>query len=370
MAPPWQPQGKCHPFEGAIVETCAPAVPGVYGLHTQRQQLFVGEAADLRAALLLHWNELGNVFLGRQPTHFSFEVCDADTRALRAQQLIAEHRPTIQALQMLTQAALPGAIAQRPSVQHGSDGGASASVAQWPQAARTGEHSAYPAAKYFSRSQLAALAALFIFTATTSGYLGVVTGQKITARRIAALAPDAARWPVPASMTAEAAPAVASGNTVSVPRADTNSDAKRIDTTRSARARTKPLPIKVVRAPSPDGDAATEMAKRAVARPPAKVPRPDVSEEKPPVTPAAAQALSTHSWSVQIASTLDEKAALQLQEKLKTQGYDAFIVVADVNSARWYRLRVGRFGAKQEAEATRQTLQSKSNIRSAFVIGN
>ena len=271
---------------------------------------------------------------------------------------------------MLTQAALPGAIAKRQSVQHGSDGETSASIAQWLQAAGTGEPSAESRAKYFSRSQLATLAALFILTASTAGYLGIVTGQKIAARRIAALAPDAARWPVLAHKTAEAAPPAAGGDTVSAPSAATNSDAKRIDTTRSARARTKPLPIQVARAPTPDGDAATAMAKPAVARTPARVPQPDASEVKPPVTPAATQELSTRSWSVQIASTLDEKAARQLQEKLKTQGYDAFIVIADVNAARWYRLRVGRFGAKQEAEATRQALQSKANIRSAFVIGN
>jgi len=370
MATPWQPQGNNHPFEGAIVETSVPAVSGVYGLHTPRQQLFVGAAADLRAALLLHWNGLGNLFLGRQPTHFSFEVCDADTRAQRAQQLIAEHRPTIQALQMLTQAALPGAIVKRQSVEHGSDGGTSAPIAQWLHAAGTGEPSAESRAKYFSRSQLATLAALFMLTASTAGYLGVVTGQNIAARRIAAFAPDAARWPVLAHKTTEAAPPAAGGDTVSAPSADTNSDVKRIDTTRSARTRTKPLPIKVARAPSPDGDAGTAMAKRAVARTPAEVPQPDPSEVKPPVTPKATRELPTHSWSVQIASTLEEKAALQLQEKLKTQGYDAFIVGASVNSAPWYRVRVGRFSAKQEAEATRQTLQSKSNIRSAFVIGN
>ena len=370
MATPWQPQGNCHPFEGAIVETSVPAVSGVYGLHTERQQLFVGAAADLRATLLLHWHGLGNLFLGRQPTHFSFEICGADTRAQRAQQLIAKHRPTIQALQMLAQAALPSAMANRQSVQHGTAGGTAASGAQWPLAARTGVPSAEPPAQYFSLSQLAALAALFIFTASASGYLGVVIGQKITARRIAALAPDAARWPAPAHKTAETAPPAAGGDTFSAPSADTNSDVKRIDTTRSARARTKPMPIQVARTPSPDGDAATAIAKRAVARTSARVPQPDASEVKPSIAPAATQEPSTHSWSVQIASTLDEKAALQLQEKLKTQGYDAFIVVADVNSARWYRLRVGRFGAKQEAEATRQALQSNANIRSAFVIGN
>ncbi len=367
MATPWQPQGNCHPFEGAIVETSVPAVSGVYGLHTQRQQLFVGEAADLRAALLLHWNELGNLFLGRQPTHFSFEVCDADTRAQRAQQLIAKHRPTIQALQLLAQAAPPSAIPTRQSVRQGS-AGETAAAAQWPQAARTGGPTAEPPGKYFSRSQLAALAALFILTSGTSGYLGVVTGQKIGARRAAALALAPARRPVLAYMTAEAAPAAASGDTVAAPSADTNSDAKRIDTTRSAQAGRKPQPIQVARAPSPDGDAGTAMAKRAVAHTPAKVPQADVAEDKPAVTPAATQEPSTHIWSVQIASTQDEKIALQLQDKIKNQGYDAFIVEADVNSARWYRVRVGRFGAKQEAEATRQVLQSKANIRSAFVI--
>lgn len=367
MATPWQPKGNCHPFAGATVESIVPAVSGVYGLHIQRQQLFVGEAADLRAALLLHWHEVGNLFLGRQPTHFSFEVCDADTRAQRVQQLIAKHRPTIQALQLLSQAALPSEIPTRQSVQPGS-AGEMAAAAQWPQAARTGETTAEPPAKYFSPSQLAALAVLFIITSSASGYLGVVTGQKIGAQRVAALALAAARRPVLAYMAAEAAPAAASGDTVSPP-ADTNSDAKRIDTTRSALAGTKPQPIQGASAPSPDGDAATAMAKRAVKDTPAKVAQPDASEDKPPVTPAATQEPSTHSWSVQIASTQDEKIALQLQDKLKNQGYDAFIVEADVNSARWYRVRVGRFGAKQEAEATRQVLQSKENIRSAFVIG-
>lgn len=347
MATPWQPQGNCHPFEGATVESIVPAVSGVFGLHTQRQQLFVGEAADLRAALLLHWHEVGNMFLGRQPSHFSFEVCDAGTRAQRAQKLIAKHRPTIQALQLLSQAALPSDIAKRQSVRHDSVGETTAAAPQWPQAVRTSETTAEPPAKYFSRSQLAALAALFIFTSSISGYLGVVTGQKIGARRIAALELAAAGRPVLAYMTAEAAQAAPSGDTVSAP---SKADAKLIATTRSAVAGTQPQPIQVASAAAPDGDTATAIAKPAVA-----------------LTPAATQEPSAKSWSVQIASTQDEKAAQQLQDKLKTQGYDAFIVEADVNAARWYRVRVGRFGAQQEADATRQVLQSKENIRSAFV---
>ena len=369
MAIPWQPQGTYHRFEGVIIETSVPAVSGVYGLHTQRQQLFIGEAADLRATLLLHWNELGNLFLGRQPTDFAFEVCAADTRAQRVQQLIAEHRPTIQALQLLAQAALPSAMPTRPAAPQGK-AGALPAAAQWPRAAKTGEATAEPPAKYFSRSQLLALAALFIFATGTSAYLGVVTGKKIGAQRVAAWALAVAGRAEPPYMPAEAALAAAGGGTVSAPKADANSDAKRSDRSRAAPASKKSQRIQVASAPSADGDAATTVAKPAVARPPAKAHQPNVAEDKSPVMAAASQEASTPGWSVQIASTQDEKAALQLQDKLKNHGYQAFIVVADVNAARWYRVRVGRFGAKQEAEATRQVLQSKENIRSAFVIAN
>ncbi len=364
MAIPWQPQGTCHPFEGVIIETSAPAISGVYGLHTERQQLFVGESADLRATLLLHWNELGNLFLGRQPTHFSFEVCDADTRAQRVQQLIAKHRPTIQALQLLAHAALPGAIPTRPAALQGQ-AVALPAEAQWPRAARFHETTAAPSAKYFSRSQLLALAALFIFTAGTSAYLGVVTGQKIAAQRVAARTLALASRPEPPHIAVEAAPTAAS-DMVLVPRTTTNSVSKRVDMSPAAPASTRPQPIKAS-APSPDGDAGTTVAKPALARRPAKA---TLTQDKSPIMSAAIQPPSSHGWSVQIASTLDEKAALKLQEKLKTQGYDAFIVAAEVNSAPWYRVRVGRFGAKQEAESTRQVLQSKEHIRSAFVIGN
>ena len=365
MAIPWQPQGTCHPFEGVIIETSAPAVSGVYGLHTQRQQLFVGEATDLRATLLLHWHELGNLFLGRQPTHFSFEVCDADSRAQRVQQLIATHRPTIQALQLLANAALPDAIPTRAGVPQGPAGALSAE-AQWPRVARIRETTAARSAKYFSRSQLLAVAALFMFSTGTSAYLGVVTGQKIAAQRVAAWTLAMARRPEPPHMAVEAAPTAAGGDTVSPPRTAINSSAKRVDISRAAPAGTRPQPIQAS-ASSPDGDAGTTVSKPALARRPAKAP---LTQDQSPIMAAPTQAPSTPGWSVQIASTQDEKAALLLQDKLKNHGYQAFILVADVNAARWYRVRVGRFGAKQEAEATRQVLQSKENIRSAFVIAN
>ena len=166
-------------------------------------------------------------------------------------------------------------------------------------------------------------------------------------------------------MTAEAAQAAPSGDTISAPSAETSSDDQRIDTTRSAVASTQP--IRVASAAPPDGDTATAIAKPALALKPADVPQPASSEDKSPVTPAAPQEPSAKSWSVQIASTQDDKAAQQLQDKLKTLGYDAYIVEADVNSARWFRVRVGRFTAQQEADATRKVLQSKENIRSAFV---
>jgi len=62
-------------------------------------------------------------------------------------------------------------------------------------------------------------------------------------------------------------------------------------------------------------------------------------------------------------------AAQRLEEKLKSKGFDAFIVEAEIESGRWHRVRVGRFSSSQEAEKTRKDLQSKENLANAFVTG-
>lgn len=359
MAAPWQPQGHCHPFEGAVVERIVPADSGVFGLHTRRQQLFIGEAADLHEALLLHRKEAAKLFRGRQPSYFSFELCETTLRASRAQALIAEYHPSIQALQLLSLATLPPARSKRKATENDADQAKiSAAMPQWPEAPTAGEPDPTPKPSYFSRSQLVMLGLSFIVTAAASGFCGFMAGQKIAERRQAALQLAAARRPVLAYMANEASPAEPGSEGTAKDTGATESDS-------SAENGAPPPPLQVVSATTHAGEAPAAKIKVSAAN----VTQPDTADAKPSLLPAAKKEPSTNTWSVQISATQDQAAAQLLQDKLKGKGFDAFIVEAEINSGHWYRVRVGRFSSSQEAEKTRQDLQSKENLASAFVTG-
>ena len=360
MVRPWQPQGNCHPFEDAIVERIVPAVSGVYGLHTQRQQLFIGEAADLREALLRHRSEAEKLYRDRQPSYFSFEVCETSLRASRAQALTAKYRPSNQALQPFSLAARPPTKSMRQALEVDASGGkTSATTPQWPEAPSSSQPGAIRELSYLSRSQLVILAVSFIVTGAVSGFCGFIAGQKITQGRQTALQLAAARRSVLAYMTKDASQAEPESN-------DAAADAGPVEGKRLPENTAVP-PLKVVTATAVDGDSPEVKAKKSTEVSALNVTQPDTAEPKPATHPPAKKDLVTNIWSVQISATQDRSAAQLLQDRLKGKGFDAFVVEAEVNSGRWYRVRVGRFSSSQEADKMRQDLQVKESLANAFV---
>lgn len=339
MTTPWQPTGNVHRLDEAIIANQVLAESGVYGLHNGHQQLFIGEAADLRAALLLHCHESRKFFRGRQPTHFAFEICDAETRAQRAQALIAAHRPAVRSPQ-------PSSFANLSMTkQKISAGGEPITTPEWPEATQSNPGEARP--KYLSRGQLATLLLLSMVTAGFAGYLGVLAGQQIAERRIAVL-----QWAEYQRKTQERQVAAAAENPLA------NGEPARADGATVTDPSTPPA--QVVQASNVSATAAAAAAEAGASQTAA-------TENKP--TARSESKLADAPWSVQIAATQDQSAAEKLQSKLKEKGFDAYIVEAELASGRWYRLRVGRFNARQEADATQQALLAKANIRDAFVTG-
>ena len=360
MAAPWQPQGHCHPFESAVVERLVPADSGIFGLHTRRQQLFIGEAANLREALLMHRREAAKLFGGRQPSYFSFELCETPLRASRAQGLIAHYHPAIQALQPLSLAALPMARSEPVTENDKTKEEIAAALPQWPEGPKVGGAGTTPQKIYFSRRQLAALGVSFVVTAAAAGFFGFIAGQKIAETRQTALQSAAARRPVLAYLTREPSPVEPASEGAAV---DTEPVAeKRLVENVSALA-----PLEVVSAAARASEAPARKVNSTQELAATKTSEPDTSDAKPAIAPALKRDLSANPWSVQISATQDQTAAQLLQEKLKNKGFDAFIVEAEINSGRWYRVRVGRFSTSQEADKTRQDLQAKENLASAFV---
>ena len=84
-----------HAFSLVSVQRNAPASSGVYGLSNAREWLLVGEADNIKAALLRHLQETPTPLLEREPTGFIFELCVSCDRLARQEELLQEYQPVV-----------------------------------------------------------------------------------------------------------------------------------------------------------------------------------------------------------------------------------------------------------------------------------
>jgi cell division septation protein DedD len=75
-------------------------------------------------------------------------------------------------------------------------------------------------------------------------------------------------------------------------------------------------------------------------------------------------------WAVQISAAPTKNVADKLLQQLRAEGYDGYVVEANVKNQTYYRVRVGRFPKRQEAESTRQSLALHESYEQAFVAPN
>jgi cell division septation protein DedD len=91
-------------------------------------------------------------------------------------------------------------------------------------------------------------------------------------------------------------------------------------------------------------------------------------EPEPKAEPAVSAETTTGetTWSVQANSYPDLRSANDLVDRLKNKGYNAFVTEANIKGKVWYRVRVGRFRSREEAEKTEAALKTKENLGKAF----
>jgi cell division protein FtsN len=198
-----------------------------------------------------------------------------------------------------------------------------------------------------------------VLTTTAAGLFGLVSGQKIAAKRRATIELASARRPVDAYMAATVAdPGVASEN------ATTDNGASEVE------AATTTPPLQIVSATLRNTAVPTTPTKLSSDKGAEQPDQATANEPKLTTTASAKNEPSTATpWSVQISATQDQSAAQSLLAKLRNKGFDAYIVEAEINAAHWYRVRVGRFATNQEAEKIRRDLMASEKLASAFVTG-
>ena len=365
---PWQNNGDYYCFKEEDIEVYAPPASGVYGLYNFRHHITIDASANIHEALLRLLRDSTFRFSRFEPTGFTFEVCPKESRESRKQQLILEYNPITQ---------FPGGIGLRSLWHSWMTPGARAFDSQatltrqespqkkdLPTETKTPLISPDPAAR-FSRDKFVlagAICSVLLLVITVFAMLpylksspGMVLWQILSAlhRTTSAEQQTAVR-----SLTPRREPDMtAQRSTASEPNAlenDRNREQKSEGGIESPAAENS-------------APAAITPPETPVTQPVNEVP---VSNEEPRNRRSAPSSEKTAKhWVVQVMATIYPDEAVVWMEKLNAKGYDAFVAEVEIAGKRWYRVRLGAFKTRGEAETLAALVRQKEGLRDAFVTG-
>ena len=213
---------------------------------------------------------------------------------------------------------------------------------------------------YFSRGQLFMLGAGFAVTAVIIFLLGMMVGKGIEEGKMLKVAAPAARIPVkPSDPEHRPAPTPPPKEELTfydtltkTPAAQSPLEKKLQDTKRGdkvAQADVKGSILK--RETRPTGKAEDRQAEAT-----GKTSSPETAERKEAGT----------SWTVQVNAFPDEDSAKIWVDRLKNKGYKAYVTEVRNKGKVWYRVRIGHYDTREEAEKIEETLKNKENLTKAF----
>jgi cell division septation protein DedD len=223
---------------------------------------------------------------------------------------------------------------------------------------------------YFYRDQLLAVGAGLAISLASIFILGIVTGIRLERGMKSNYAAVAAK-PRPKTPSA-GLDSAREAQTGEISTAETPAPEPAPPPSDEATARENKKGQRLANAEKTKPPAPVENAGRtAPAAPPAK-PADEVqaapeTQAEHEISEPAKKESSERVWTVQIRSSPDKKFADNWVNRLKAKGYDAFVAEGDVKGQTWYRVRVGRFSAREEAEALRGVLESNEGLSGSFV---
>jgi DedD protein len=217
---------------------------------------------------------------------------------------------------------------------------------------------------YFSRGQLVLLGGAFTLTALVIFLLGIVVGRGIEERKVAR--PEEPLIKIPVKPSGQGGAAAPNGQAKEeLTFYDTLSKSSGIESSLEERI-SDPNPIEKATKP----EAKESKSKGREESPPVLL----RAEEKPPAAkPNTAPASYTaeekelgKAWYVQVNAFPDEQSGKVWVDRLKNKGYNAYLTEARNNGKLWYRVRVGQFSSREEAERIADILKTKENFPKAF----
>lgn len=350
----WHPEDRCDSFTREAILAYAPPASGVYGLFNFDCQVFIGESANIQEALLRHESETDFHSEHLRPTGFTFEACAAGLRKSKADALIARFRPMLQTKAALTETcSLSTGPLVSPVARRGNESETCADHREFP----VHEDEERPKSRppfHINRTRGVSMVAVFVASAVVIFYLGIPTDERNQPRT------SDSRQALARSAIAKRS--VLDGGAI-------GSTGRKLSSLHMAGGRMKPSVQPTSTTPEPDG-AARLFTKKASGEDAAEFQPLLQSAKASPVRHATDNTELNKRWSVQVSAAPASDIASALAERIKANGYAGYVVQAKVKGQTFYRVRVGRFATREEAELVRESLALHDGYRDAFLTGD
>jgi len=338
----WHPEGHCDSFTKEAILRCAPPTSGVYGLFNFDCQVFIGESTNIQETLLRHQSETNFQSRHLKPTGFTYEPCAAELRKAKADELIAKFHPILQNEAALSEIPSPSSSATLSELDlGGQELETDIDHQEFPVDER--EESPNVRHRFYSMRTLeAASAATLVASVAVIFYLSIKGSTNIHE--------------------------LANGAVEKRPAANFN---RETPTAGRPESGLKPRKLSSIDTAGKPNAPVRVAAKSALATDDAGVvPAVVESAKASPISHSAEASNLSKKWSVQISAVPIKSIADTLVQRLIANGYDGYAVQAEVEGQTYYRVRVGRFNKRDEAESMRQSLAHQEGYRDAYLTGD
>jgi cell division septation protein DedD len=222
---------------------------------------------------------------------------------------------------------------------------------------------------YFSRGQMVLLGAAFTVASVIIFFLGIFIGKGIEERRLVRKEEPLVKIPVKPGVQESSAgstptardeitfndPLPSPVRTTEAVSEEKPKEARRIEAVNVAEVKEKnPTPTSTV---VPVRTAEKKAEKTGLTQ---------VTAKKVERTSGDSQE-SGKNWRAQVNAYPDERSAKLIADRLKSKGYNAYVSEVQNQGKTWYRVSVGRYTSRDEADKTLEALRNKENFSKAFV---
>jgi cell division septation protein DedD len=220
---------------------------------------------------------------------------------------------------------------------------------------------------YFTRGQMVLLGGAFTVVSVIIFFLGIFVGKGIEERKRTKQEEPLVKIPVkPSPKETGSAPAsqpkdeISFNEGLSKPVGALAATDEKSKEAAPAEKVTQPEP-KEAKFPAKTPPPAPVAKKVEKSPPPAEPPKNSETTE------TAAERDQSKVWRAQVNAYPDERSAKLIVDRLKNKGFNAYVTEAQNKGKTWFRVSVGKYGTREEADKIVEVLKSKENFTKAFV---